>query len=106
MTLAIDIHFIDGNSAAVVNDRDGIIEMNGDIDFAGISGESFVDRIVHDLKDTMVETPFMGVADVHVGAFSHALQPLQFLNLGGVICLGSQLGMCELGRVGFVSHER
>ena len=44
---AIDIHRADGNTAAVVDHGDGIINVNGDIDFGGIAGQGLVHRVVH-----------------------------------------------------------
>ena len=71
--LAIHIHLIDGNAAAVVGDGDGVIQMHDDVDGGGISGESFIDRVVHDLVDQMVQAHFTGGADVHGGTLAHAL---------------------------------
>ena len=56
--LAIDVHVVDGNAAAVVDDSDGVVDVDGDVDLVGVSGERFVDRVVDDFVDQMVQVPF------------------------------------------------
>ena len=53
--LAIDVHFIDGDAAAVVGDGDGVVEVDDDLDGGGVAGQGFVDRVVDDLVDEMVQ---------------------------------------------------
>src|SRR6185312_16938385 len=45
---AVNVHCVHGNAAAVVNDGDGIIQMNGGFNFVGVAGERLVHGIVHD----------------------------------------------------------
>ncbi len=49
--LAVDVHVIDGNAASIVDYGDGIVEMDGDFDLVGVSGQRFVDRVVDDFVD-------------------------------------------------------
>ena len=66
--------------------------MNGDSDPRAVARECFVDRVIHDLEDTVMETPFIGVANIHVRTLPDPFQPLQLLDFRGivsvVICLG------------------
>ncbi len=78
---------VDRDAAAVVADGNGAIDMDGDVDGLAIAGQMFVDRVVQHLEDAVVQAPFIGVADVHAGAFAHRLQPLQFIDFGGVVFL-------------------
>ncbi|CAB4860089.1 unannotated protein [freshwater metagenome] len=51
---------INRNTAAVVNTADGTIRKNRDLDKGTVTGESFVDRIVDDFVDEVVQTAFPG----------------------------------------------
>jgi hypothetical protein len=48
------------NAAAVIDDRDRIIDMDRDLDRVAITGESFVDRIVDDFVNEVVKPDFAG----------------------------------------------
>jgi hypothetical protein len=66
--LRVDVH---RNSTAVVRHGDGLIRMDGDRNVSAMTGQRFVDRVVDDLKDHVMQTgPVIGVADVHSRAFS------------------------------------
>ena len=70
--LRVDIH---RNSTAVVRHRDGLIGMDGDRDVGAKAGQRFVDGVVDDLKNHVVETgAVIGVADVHSRAFSDGVK--------------------------------
>ena len=75
------------DAAAIVADGDGAIDVDGDFDVLAIAGQMFVDGIVQHLEDAMVQAAFIGVADIHAGAFADGLQPLQFIDFGGIILL-------------------
>ena len=69
--------------------------MNGDIDFGAVrlslfvTGQMFIDRIIEDFKDHVVQTAFIGVADVHARPLSHRFEALKFVDLGGIVFLPS-----------------
>ena len=44
----------DGDAASVVDDRDGVIFVNGDVDSRAVSCKRLVDRIVNDLVHQMM----------------------------------------------------
>ena len=44
-------HVIDGNAAAVIHHGDGVIEVDGDFDLVGETGERFIDRVIDDFID-------------------------------------------------------
>jgi hypothetical protein len=64
---------IDGNAAAVVDDCDGIVEVDEDLDRVAEAGQGFVDRVVHDLVDEVVETHVARRADVHGRTLANGL---------------------------------
>src|SRR5713226_9365691 len=63
-TLFRGVH-VDRNAAAFVDHRDGIIGVYGDIDFVGVAGHGFVDRIVDHFPNEMVQSHFARRPDVH-----------------------------------------
>jgi hypothetical protein len=61
------IHYVDGNAATIVDDGDGVIDVYDDINFLAVPGESFVDGIVYDFVDEVMQTHLAGGTDVHCG---------------------------------------
>ncbi len=49
--VAVDVHVVDGNAAAVIDYGDGVIDVDGDFDLVGKSSERFVDRVVNHFVD-------------------------------------------------------
>ena len=47
----------------------------------------FINRVIEDLENAVVQSALIGVADVHPGAFPHCLKTFKFINLGGIIFL-------------------
>ena len=87
---AVDVHVVDGNAAAVVDHGDGVIEVDGDFDLVGVTGERFVDRVVHDFVHQVVQTHFAGRADVHGGTFAHRFHAAEnFDGVGGVVSVAA-----------------
>jgi hypothetical protein len=69
---------VDRDAAAVVADGDGAVDVDGDLDAVAMAGEVFVDGVVEDLGDAVVEGPFVGAADIHAGLFADGLEALEF----------------------------
>jgi hypothetical protein len=57
---AIDIHFVSRDSTPVIDDADGVVEMDGDVDAIGESRERFVNRVVYHFVDEVVQSHFTG----------------------------------------------
>lgn len=51
---------VDGDAAAVVDDRDGVVDVDRDIDACGMARQCLVDRVVDDLVDEMMQTLLAG----------------------------------------------
>ena len=47
---------IDGNAAAVVDNSDAIVDMDGDVDLVAMAGQGFIDGVVDDFINQMVQT--------------------------------------------------
>jgi hypothetical protein len=80
---------VDRNATAIVQDRDGVVEVNGDVDGIAMASEGFVDRVVNDLENEVVQTrPVVGVTDVHARPLPDRLQALEnFDSIGGVVLI-------------------
>ena len=52
-----------------------------------VARQSFVNGVIYDFIDKVVQTGSGGGADIHTGTLAHGLQPFQNLNLIGVIFL-------------------
>src|SRR5438552_4232615 len=76
---------VDRDSPTVVCDRDRSVRVQGDLDFLAEAGHGFVNRVVHDLVDEVVEAARVDRADVHRRAFSDRLQAFEDLDLRGVV---------------------
>ena len=76
-----------GDAPAVVRHGDGLIGVDIDFDMGAEACQGLVDGVVHHLRYQMVQTPGVGGADVHARPSADCLQPLQHLDLGGVVIL-------------------
>ncbi len=65
---AVDGLVVDRDAAAVVDDGDGVVDVDGDVDAGGVAAEGFVDGVVDDFVDEVVQALLAGGADVHGGA--------------------------------------
>ncbi len=67
--------YIGRNTTSVVNDGDGFIAIDGDVDVISIAGQGFIDRIINDLKDKVMKPcSVRRIADVHAGTLANSLQ--------------------------------
>ena len=80
--LRLNVH---GDAAAVIDDGDGVvgIDLHGDV--RAVAREGFVDGVIDDLIDEVVQTARGGRADVHARALAHRFQSLEDLNFRGVV---------------------
>ena len=74
------------DAPAVIRHRDRVVRMDGDHDLVAVPGQRFIDRVVDDLEDHMVQARAIGrIADVHARALAHGLQALEHLDGVGAI---------------------
>ena len=71
------LHDPDGDAAPVVDDRDGVVGVDRDVDARAVAGERLVDGVVDDLVDEVVQTAHAGRPDVHAGSLANRLEPLE-----------------------------
>ena len=69
-------HFYIGrNTTSVINDGDGLIAIDGDVDVISITCQGFINRIIDDLKDKVMKPcSVRRIADVHAGTLTNSLQ--------------------------------
>ena len=76
-----------GDAAAVVDNGYRVVLVDGDLDVRGVTGEGFVDGVVHNLVHKVVQTAFGDVADVHCGALAHCLEAFEDGDVTGAVSL-------------------
>ena len=75
------------DAPAVIVDRNGVIDMDGDFDGVAISVDGFVNGIVHDFEYEMVQTAHSGGADIHGGPLADRAQSLEDFYTIGIVFL-------------------
>ena len=83
---------IGGNAAAVVDDRDRSVDVDRDVDLIAEAREGFVDGVVDDFVDEMMQPGRPGRADVHGRPLPHGLEAFEDFDFVGAV-IG---GLCEL----------
>ena len=69
---------VDGNAAAVVAHGDGTVGVEHDFDRGGVARERFVDRVVDDFVDHVMQAgAVIGVADIHARPLADGIEALQ-----------------------------
>ena len=103
---------VDRNAAAVIHNGDGVALVDRHLNFCAVACERLVDGVIHNFVDEVMQAAHRRRADVHARALAHRLQPLEHLNLRGVIvvglihCRGSQdLIFCHLGSPFVIRQE-
>ena len=80
--LLIDIY---RDPTAVIHNGNGIIGMDFYSDFVTEASQSFVNGVIYDFINQMMQTSGTGGADIHTGTFADCLQTFQDLNLTCII---------------------
>ncbi len=77
------------NAAAVVAHGAGAVGIERDGHFFGVAGQRFVDGVVDDLVDHVVQArAVIGVADIHARPLAHGIEALEHLDRFGVVIGG------------------
>ena len=79
---------IDRNAATVVADGDRSIDVDDHFDPCAKSGEMFVDRIIENFVNQVMQSAFVRIADVHARPFPDRFETFQFVDLRRVVLLG------------------
>ena len=79
---------VDGNTATIVLDGNGVIFVDGYLDMGTETGHGLVDGVIDSLVDQMVESFFTDVANIHGGTLADSFQSLKHLDVTrGVVFL-------------------
>jgi len=82
-SLALDV--VDRDAATVVEHPHATVGQQRDLDAVAVAGQSFVDGVVHDLGDQVMQAALAGGADVHAGSFADGLETLEDLDRASVV---------------------
>ena len=103
---------VDRNAAAVIHNGDGVALVDRHLNFRAVARKRFVDGVIHNFIDKVVQAAHRRRADVHARALAHRLKPLENLNFRGVIIIvfihrrGLQdLIFCHLGSPFVIRQE-
>ena len=56
-----------------------------------MSGEKFIDRVVENFADAVVQRPLVGAADIHSGLFAHGFKAFERTQVVGVVITGLEI---------------
>src|SRR5712692_3788354 len=79
------LHHIDGNAAAVVHYRNGMIKMNSYFNGVAESRQSLVNRVIDDFVNQMMQAQLACGSDIHRRSFAHSVAPFQYRNRRGIV---------------------
>ena len=69
------------DTATIVCNRDGIIGVNGDVNFGAVTCQRFINGVVEHLEHQMMQAGAIGgVTDIHAGTLADSFQALKNLN--------------------------
>jgi hypothetical protein len=82
---------IHGDSAAVVDHGDGVVDVDGHVDLIAMTRERLVYRVVDDLVNEVMEAGRAGRSDVHRRPLAHGLEAFEDLDLVRpvIVCTGT-----------------
>ena len=80
------------NAAAVIDDRDAVVDMDRDLDRLTEARHVFIDTVVDDFVDEVMQAIDTGAADVHRRPLPHGIEPFQHLDLVCAVAVGFGLG--------------
>ena len=72
---------VDGNTTAVIPDRDRFVRMDDHPDFRTVPSQCLVNGVVHQLKDHVMQArAIISVTDIHAGPLPNGIQSFQYLD--------------------------
>ena len=76
---------VDGDTAPVVDDRDGVVGVDRHLDLGAETGHGLVDGVVNDLPHQVMQTAGARRADIHARALTNGLETFENLNLAAIV---------------------
>src|SRR5204862_409641 len=71
---------VHGDSPAIVGDTEAAIHVDLDVDVGAEAADGFIDAVIDQFVDEVVQAARTGVADVHAGSQADVVRVLQQLN--------------------------
>src|SRR5688500_6562544 len=71
--------------------------MDNDVDMIAVTSECFVDRVVYDLVNEVVQAAWPGGSDVHTGTLPDSFEALENLDLTGIVFFGFSHALLAFG---------
>ena len=72
---------VDRNAAAVIHNGDGVALVDRHLNFRAVARKRFVDGVIHNFIDEVMQAAHRRRADVHARALAHRLQSFEHLDL-------------------------
>src|SRR5688500_9207902 len=71
--------------------------MDNDVDMIAVTSECFVDRVVYDFVNEVVQAAWPGGSDVHTGTLPDSFEALENLDLTGIVFFGFSHALLAFG---------
>src|SRR5207344_1508315 len=82
-----------GNAASVIHNRDAVVDVDRHFDGFTESRHMFIDTVVDDFIDEVMEAVHTGAADVHRWTLPHGVQTFQHFDLIRAVTVGFWCGL-------------
>ena len=86
---------INRNASSVVPHRDAAVYMNVYVNLVAVTGEMFVNRIIENFENQVMQTALIRVSDVHARPLPDGFQPFELVDLSRIVLLR----FIDVGRV-------
>ncbi|CCY55749.1 putative uncharacterized protein [Bacteroides eggerthii CAG:109] len=71
------------NTASVILYGNGVVFVDSNFDVVAITGERFINRVVHNFVNQVMKSFDTNVADIHGRTLTYSFQTLQYLDVTG-----------------------
>ena len=95
---------VDGDAAAIVGDGQAAIALQRYLNAAGMAGDGLVHGVIKDFGGQMMKGAFVGAADIHSRAAADGFQPLQHLDMAGVVIAGGRGGGEQIAHAAIIGR--
>ena len=92
---------VDRNATPVIDNGDGVVDMNRDVDLIGVARKGLVNRVVNNFIDEVVEACWASRADVHGRTLADGLKAFKHLDLIGSVIV-RRLGLLAVQSLGWL----
>ena len=92
------------HAPAIIADGQPVCGLQIDVDAVGMASYRLIHRIVQDFGCQMVQGAFIRAANIHARAVPDGLQPLQYLDIRGIIPFSICRGTKQIGHNSPVFH--